>query len=129
MIWERWFTGNATRPALCEQGSGKQDPVGGPATGSTADAPRWAWSNEHPVNLRMSIPLPHGRYYVALVAGKERRSAARRAADARNRPLATWGNLGAVFVLGVISGLAALALIQLVSAYLFQEFGMMRVVS
>lgn len=129
MIRERWFTGHASRSALCEHGDGKQDLGEKAVPGSTAGTPRWAWSNEHPVNLRMSVPLPHGRYYVALVAGRERRSAARRAADARNRPLATWGNLGAIFVLGLISGLAALALIQLVSAYLFQELGMMQVAS
>lgn len=89
---------------------------------------RWAWSNAHPINLRLSIPLPTGRYYVTLVAGRERRGFARRAADARRHPLVTWGNVMAIFVLGCVSGLATLALVQLISAHMFQELGMMRVV-
>lgn len=101
-----------------------------PTDGTAGSRPsRWAWSDVHPIDLRLSIPLPTGRYYVTLVAGRERRGFARRAADARRHPLITWGNVAAIFVLGSISGFAALALIQLVSANLFQELGMMRVAS
>ena len=35
------------------------------------------WSNDHPVNIRLSIPLLAGRFYLTIVAGRERRSAER----------------------------------------------------
>ena len=75
--------------------------------------------NRHPVNLRLSIPLPFGRYYVTLVAGKERRGAERLASERRKHPLLTFGNLAVFF------GLALLALFQLASAYLLTQLGIM----
>lgn len=119
-----------TQNATEARGRGQNNRSKAPTDGTASAQPgRWAWSNVHPIDLRLSIPLPTGRYYVTLVAGRERRGFARRAADARRHPLITWGNLAAIFVLGSISGLAALALMQLVSANLFQELGMMRVAS
>ncbi len=79
----------------------------------------------HPVNLRLSIPLPFGRYYVALVAGKERRSGERLASERRKHPLLTFGNLAVFFCLGCVCCLALLALFQLASAYLLTELGIM----
>ncbi len=79
----------------------------------------------HPVNLRFSIPLPFGRYYVTLVAGKERRGAERLASERRKHPLLTFGNLAVFFGLGCVCGLALLALFQLASAYLLTELGIM----
>ena len=38
------------------------------------------WSSQHPINLRLSIPLPFGTYYLVILGGKERRSTARRRA-------------------------------------------------
>ena len=78
------------------------------------------WSGEHPVNLRLSIPLPFFRFYVTIVAGRERRSAARRAQERRKHPILTAGNLflmtygGAVLAiaLGAIAMLATLMVIQ-----------------
>ena len=81
--------------------------------------------NRHPVNLRLSIPLPFGRYYVTLVAGKERRGAERLASERRKHPLLTFGNLAVFFGLGCICGLALLALFQLASAYLLTQLGIM----
>ena len=46
-----------------------------------ARARRWAGAVAHAVDLSVSVPLPWGRYYVRLVAGKERRSVARLAAE------------------------------------------------
>ena len=40
-----------------------------------------SWGNDHPVNIRLSMPLLFGRYYVTLVAGKERRSGERLASE------------------------------------------------
>ncbi len=83
------------------------------------------WGNDHPVNLRFSIPLPFGRYYVTLVAGKERRGADRLASERRQHPLLTFGNVAVFFGLGCVCGLALLALFQLASAYLLTQLGIM----
>ncbi len=84
------------------------------------DAERRDWSGEHPINLRLSVPLPFFRFYVTIVAGKERRSAARRAEERRRHPILTAGNLflmtygGAILAiaLGSIAMLATLLVIQ-----------------
>ena len=46
----------------------------------------------HPVDIRFSLPMPFGRYYLTLVAGPERRSAARREDERQYHPLTTLGN-------------------------------------
>jgi len=71
-----------------------------------------AWSSDHPVNLRLSLPLPFGRYYVTLVAGKERRCAERRAEERRKHPLLTPGNV-IFLLLSILVGLAFLGLLEL----------------
>ena len=55
----------------------------------------------HPVDIRLSVPLFFRRYYLALVAGPERRSPARRAVDRRERPLGSLGNVA--FVLALVA--------------------------
>ena len=78
------------------------------------------WSGQHPINLRLSVPLPFFRFYVTIVAGRERRSPARRAEERRKHPILTAGNLflmtygGAVLAiaLGAIAMLATLMVIQ-----------------
>ncbi len=81
--------------------------------------------DRHAVNLRFNIPLPFGRYYVTLVAGKERRGAGRLASERRKHPLLTFGNVAVFFGLGSVCGLALLALFQLASAYLMTQLGIM----
>lgn len=51
------------------------------------------WSSDHPLNIRVSVPLGVGRYYITLVAGKERRARARLAMDRTQHPLDTPGNV------------------------------------
>lgn len=68
----------------------------------------------HPLDIRLSIPTPWGRYYFALFGGRERRSAARRASDRRLRPLATTAN--SLFFGGVLGLLCLLLLIGLLLA-------------
>lgn len=72
-----------------------------------------AW-NGHPVDIRMSVPLPFGRCYLALVAGRERREPDRRRAERRARALVTAGNV--LFVLATVAlfygALAAAALVM-----------------
>jgi hypothetical protein len=74
--------------------------------------------DEHPVDIRVSIPLPFARYYLALVAGPERRPVERRKAERRARGLITAGNVMFVMTIVVgfygVLGLAALLLTQII---------------
>jgi len=79
----------------------------------------------HPVNIRVSVPLGFGRYYVTIVAGRERRSRERIVAERHKHPLISFGNLGVFFTFGVICGLAALAVIQFGAAYVLLRSGAM----
>ena len=63
----------------------------------------------HPVDIRMALPTPFGRFYLAVVAGRERRGAARLAVGRNRHPLAGVGNLAMVGVLIATAALAGLA--------------------
>lgn len=54
----------------------------------------------HPVDIRFTLPLPFGPFYVTLVAGRERRSPVRRAVEGRGRQLVRFGNV--MFVLATV---------------------------
>lgn len=61
---------------------------------------RW---DDHPVNIRLSIPTFFRRFYFVLIAGPERRSLERRAVERERHPVATMGNylfLGGVLAVG-----------------------------
>jgi hypothetical protein len=60
----------------------------------------------HPVDIHMALPTPFGRFYLALVGGRERRSAARLAVERNRHPLAGAGNLAMV---GIVIATVALA--------------------
>ncbi len=63
----------------------------------------------HPVDIRMALPTPFGRFYLALVGGRERRSAARLAVERHHHPLTGAGNLatfGVLIATFVLVGLA-----------------------
>ncbi len=83
------------------------------------------WGNDHPVNIRLSLPLPFGRYYVTIVAGKERRSGERMASERKKHPLMKLGNLAVMAACGTICGLAALSMFQLATAYVLLRSGTM----
>ncbi len=83
------------------------------------------WGNDHPVNIRLSIPLLFGRYYVTLVAGKEHRSGERLASERKKHPLMKLGNLVVMAVCGTICGLVALSMLQLATAYVLLRSGTM----
>ena len=51
---------------------------------------RW---KDHPVDIRMSIPLLIARYYVVFLAGREQRGAARRRDERERHPFWRWGNV------------------------------------
>ncbi len=67
-----------------------------------------AWKG-HRVDIRLALPTPFGRFYLALVGGREHRSAARLATERHHHPLASAGNLallGALIALPTLAGLA-----------------------
>ncbi|MGI9418245.1 MAG: hypothetical protein ACR2RA_10460 [Geminicoccaceae bacterium] len=67
----------------------------------------------------MSIPLGVGRYYITLVAGKERRARARLALDRRQNPLDTTGNVVFLVFITAIATTGSLTLLYLLFAHLF----------
>ncbi len=83
------------------------------------------WGNDHPVNIRLSIPLLVGRYYVTIVAGKERRSGERLASERKKHPLMKLGNIVVMAACGTICGLIALSMFQLATAYVLLRSGTM----
>ena len=73
--------------------------------------PAGSWDGKHFINIRLSIPLIFMRVYVTLVAGKERRSKARRCAERQKHPLGTLGNAFIFSTTGTVIGLACLAVL------------------
>ena len=59
------------------------------------------------INLRFSIPVPPGRVYLAIMAGRDRRGRGRRQKDRQQNPLRTMGNT--MFVIAASVVLYALA--------------------
>ena len=53
----------------------------------------------HPVDICVALPTPFGRFYLALVGGREHRSSARLAVERHRHPLTGAGNLAMVGVL------------------------------
>ncbi len=85
-----------------------------------AAAERNPWEG-HPVDIRFTLPLLFGRYYVTLVAGRERRSSARLAAEREAHPLILPGNVlfvAAATVVSVLAGMAAIAALIVASGVL-----------
>ncbi len=71
--------------------------------------------NEHPVDIRLSLPSPFGRLYLTLVAGRERRSTARLVVERARHPLGGLANLIAIAGIGAIVALAGVAIFLLAS--------------
>ena len=72
-----------------------------------------AWSAEHAVNVRLSVPLPVARWYVTILVGRERRSDNRRASERRKHPLTKSGNVAFALAVGSLIGLAVLMAIRM----------------
>ncbi len=88
------------------------------APGTAGNGPAGkAWIG-HPVDLRFSMRLPFGRYYLALVAGPERRAPARAAAERPRQPIATFGNILFFCLSAVAINAAALVGLLIYSAVL-----------
>lgn len=67
-----------------------------------------ASSGYHPVDLRMTLPVPGHPVFLSVVAGHERRSPERRRHERQRHPLRTVGNV--VFMLSSLTGVYAVAL-------------------
>lgn len=78
--------------------------------GALAEALRkTGWRKNHPVNIRLSIPLLFTRIYVTVIAGSEKREPTRRAEEKSSHPLRTFGNFLFVSVLALMIYAIALA--------------------
>lgn len=62
----------------------------------------------HPIDIRISLPFLHRRFYFTVVAGQERRRTERRHEDRQAYPLVTAGNV--MFTMGVATLLTIIAL-------------------
>jgi len=78
-----------------------------------------ATANVHPVDLRVTVPVPGRPVFLSVLAGPERRSKSRRAVERQRHPLHTIGNiiflgssLFGVYVLGLVAFLAAGSVLQ-----------------
>ena len=67
----------------------------------------------HPIDIRVSLPFLHRRYYFTIVAGQERRRKARRQEDRDTYPLVTAGNV--MFTLGIATLFTVVALSLLIA--------------
>lgn len=64
----------------------------------------------YPVNIRVTIPFPFGRWFFTVVGGPERRDPKRRAVERQKHPLFTLGNLFFLFIVGAVIGTAVAVL-------------------
>ncbi len=77
------------------------------------------WGTDHSLNIRVSVPLGIGRYYVTLVAGKERRARARLAVDRRQNPLDTPGNVMFLAFIVTVATAGGITLLYFILAHIF----------
>ena len=99
------------------------DSLGEPGIAKRKTSSAVPWESDHPINLRLSIPLLFRRYFVTIVVGEERRRPKRLSAERRKHPVVTRGNLFFFALVGTVIGLAGLALIQFAMMYLFDQSG------
>lgn len=86
------------------------DPV--PDEGLSGDKDPTTWVS-HPIDIRISLPFLHRRFYFTVVAGQERRRRERRQEDRQTYPLLTAGNV--MFTLGITTLVTVTALILLIA--------------
>lgn len=77
-------------------------------------------SGHHPVDLRLTLPLPGHPVFFSVAAGRERRSEERLAVERRQHPLHTFGNI--VFMFTSLTGIYALALVAVLMMGSVLEF-------
>jgi len=74
----------------------------------------------HPIDIRISIPFLHTRFYFTIVAGRERRPAHRRQTERQHFPILTFGN--ALFALGVTTLFTLMGLAILIARSAIIEY-------
>lgn len=74
----------------------------------------------HPIDIRISLPFLHTRYYFTVVAGRERRPAHRRKEERKDYPIVTLGN--AMFALGVTTLFALLGVAIIIARSAIIEY-------
>jgi hypothetical protein len=72
------------------------------------------WRGDHRINLRATLPLPFGSWYVTLVAGPERRRKERRKDERKKHPLDTLPNALFLLSIGIVSTTLLLTIAALV---------------
>ncbi len=75
------------------------------SSASEASGTRWS-GLDHAVNIRASLPLLFGHYYVVVLAGNERRGAERRKEERQKHPPWTAANTIFLFAAGLIVGVS-----------------------
>lgn len=78
-----------------------------------------AWAG-HPINLRFSVPFLHTRFYLTVVAGRERRPEERRRQERTDHPVVTFGN--ALFAIGVSTLITLMGLAVLIASSAIIEY-------
>ncbi len=86
------------------------DSLGEPGIANRETPSGAPWERDHPINLRLSIPLFFGRWFFTLIGGPERRDQERRAKERRKHPLLTLGNVVFLFIVGTVIGTAVAVL-------------------
>ncbi len=118
------YQGSGAAAAAEEAGHIAAYETDGAAVAVAADqADGEAWRNHHAINLRITIPLPFSRFYLTVVGGRERRNPDRRADERQKHPVVTKGNVVFLGILGIITGLALLALIQFAARFAVERAG------
>ncbi len=97
--------------------------LGEPGIASRKASSAVPWESDHPINIRLSIPLLIKRYYVTIVVGEERRTPERLSVERRKHPLVSRGNLVFFTIVGTVIGLACLALMQFATRYFLDQTG------
>lgn len=74
-----------------------------------------SWGS-HPVDIRYSTPIPFLRFYLVLLAGRERRSRQRLRSQKNMYPLWTPGNIIAIAIFGAMVATSAIALFSILDS-------------
>lgn len=108
-----WRRGGVARASVAA--APKTSPRPRPETRSAGLGAR-PWAGNHVIDLRASIPLPGGRWYVTILAGRERRSADRLTLEGQTH----WLRRAAVYML-IMSALLWIAVCAIVVGYLIKS--------
>lgn len=78
---------------------------------------------QHPIDIRLTLPLGFGRYYFVVLAGKERRSKERLARERAQHPLLKFGNVVLICAVAGVSAVALFAMLELLLIKLLRASG------